>query len=203
MLEKHHREPYLRPIPAHSETAFEALLGALPSPRPPLILDAGCGTGQSSLRLKAKYPAHWVIGVDRSELRLRKVEDPAPEGLIWLRADLVDLFRQLARAEIRCEAVYLFYPNPYPKPGHLARRWHGHPVFFDLLKLTDTLVLRTNWEVYAKEWEAALDWAGWEAAREQLPDAEAPVSRFEAKYRSSGHTLWEVRAKKPQIDPTR
>lgn len=76
-------------------------------------------------------------------------------------------------------------------------------MFFDLLKLTDTLVLRTNWEVYAKEWEAALDWAGWEAAQELLPDAGAPVSRFEAKYRSSGHTLWEVRAKKPQIDPSR
>jgi tRNA G46 methylase TrmB len=38
----------------------------------PIILDSGCGTGRSSIRLGTIYPNHIIIGIDRSIVRLQK-----------------------------------------------------------------------------------------------------------------------------------
>jgi hypothetical protein len=49
--------------------------------------------------------------------------------MVFVRADLVDYWRLLAEAGIGLARHYILYPNPWPKIGHLARRWHAHPVF--------------------------------------------------------------------------
>jgi tRNA G46 methylase TrmB len=43
----------------------------------PLILDAGCGVGHSTIQLAREFPDHWVIGVDQSEDRLSR-RNPIP-----------------------------------------------------------------------------------------------------------------------------
>lgn len=164
----------------------------------PLVLDAGCGTGLSTARLAALHPEAWVIGVDRSAARLAR--QGAAEQLIqrgralWLRADLVDVYRLARRAGLQLHAHYLLYPNPYPKPAQLRRRWQGHPVFFDLIALGGALSLRSNWWVYVKEWEQALRFAGVGSELSQLGWQAQPLSPFEAKYQASGHALWQLRA---------
>jgi tRNA (guanine-N7-)-methyltransferase len=104
----------------------------------PLILDSCCGVGESSRLLARAFPNHYVIGVDQSASRLARGGGRAaecPANLDLVRADVVDYWRLLHEAGVRLDRHYLLYPNPWPKIGHLSRRWHGHPVFPTLLEL--------------------------------------------------------------------
>ena len=168
----------------------------LPKPLPPLVLDAGCGTGQSTLLLARMLPDCLVIGVDKSEVRLARGGAVQPvqrnDNAIRLRAEL-ETFWRLARARgWRLHRHYLLYPNPWPKPGQLQRRWHAHPVFPDLLALGGRLEMRCNWEPYAWEFAFAVnDFRGTGIAPEAVGMG-PPLSPFERKYRNSGLPLYSV-----------
>ncbi|MGY6588586.1 MAG: tRNA (guanine(46)-N(7))-methyltransferase TrmB [Wenzhouxiangella sp.] len=156
-----------------------------------LIIDAGCGTGHSTRALALADPLAHVIGVDQSADRLSRAPD-LPDNARLLRAELADFWRLLLAAGWPVEQHYLFYPNPWPKPAHLKRRWHAHPVFPCLLAIGGRLELRTNFLLYAKEFQQALHYSGHaDASLLQLP-VEEPVSPFERKYRDSGHPLYQV-----------
>ena len=110
-------ETYLdkRPIAKHTAAAFQTAAEFARSRNTPLIIDAGCGTGRSTLKLAERYPDRTVIGVDRSEARLSKSRD-APANALLLRAELGDFWRLLnATPDLTVEETYLLYPNPYPK----------------------------------------------------------------------------------------
>lgn len=196
VVQKHLHTEFLRPPSATSLSAFAALAVRLSAFRDtkPLILDTGCGTGVSTLALARQHPDCHVIGIDKSELRLaqgqRLLQQPgAPENALLLRCDLVDFWRLAAQAGWRVRQQYLLYPNPWPKPEHLKRRWHGHPVFASLLALGGTWELRCNWKVYAEEFAQALDCAGIVANIEEFIP-EIALTPFEQKYQASGHRLW-------------
>jgi tRNA G46 methylase TrmB len=46
---------------------------------------------------------------------------------------------------------FILYPNPYPKAAQFKQRFHGHPIFPIMLKISPRLEIRTNWEIYIKE----------------------------------------------------
>ena len=164
--------------------------------RAPLILDAGCGVGHSTIALARAYPDAWVIGVDQSEDRLaRKKPYPAahlPQNMVFVRADLVDFWRKMAKAGLRLDRHYVLYPNPWPKIGHLARRWPAHPVFPYALALGGQLECRTNWDVYAQEFALATAQITGRVAPVSVFDAPQPITPFERKYKDSGQTLYRV-----------
>jgi tRNA G46 methylase TrmB len=160
------------------------------------VLDSGCGTGASTRRLAALHPGCVVIGVDRSAHRLARGAGqnfPLREGhCLWLRAELGTFWRLAREAGWRLRHHYLLYPNPWPKPGHLGRRWHAHPAFSDLLALGGRLEMRCNWRVYAEEFAHAAVWlTGQPVAVEELGGGD-PLSPFEAKYSVSGHSRYRV-----------
>ena len=162
----------------------------------PLVLDSGCGTGASTRRLAQLFPHALVIGVDKSAARLARTgatRFPYREGnAVWLRGELATFWRLALEDGWRLWRHYLLYPNPWPKPGHLQRRWHAHPVFPALLALGGRLELRTNWAVYADEFAwAASELSGQAITPGELPPGDA-LSPFERKYRVSGHALYSV-----------
>lgn len=164
----------------------------------PLILDSFCGTGHSTLTLARDHPRALVIGVDKSAARLsRRPQEGEPANCLLLQANCEAIWGHLKERGRRLQAHYLLYPNPWPKPGHLSRRVHGHPAFPLLLELGGTLELRSNWQLYAEEFGVALHLAGVCAAVSQLPVPEEPLTLFERKYRDSEHTLWRLRAELP------
>jgi tRNA (guanine-N7-)-methyltransferase len=195
VVRRHLDRSWQQPIRAHGSAAFAALLGQL-DPALPLVLDSGCGTGHSTAQLARVHADAVVIGVDKSDHRLaRSPELPANARLV--RAELADFWRLARSAGWRLDRHYLFYPNPWPKPGHLMRRWHAHPVFPDLLALGGRLELRTNFGLYAREFQQALQIAGVDTAEVvSLPadQASEPVSPFERKYARSGHQLYRLQA---------
>ena len=181
---------------APGRAVFAALLPRVAHPR--LILDAGCGTGVSTFALAQLHPGALVLGVDKSAPRLavgqRSIDaGAAPPNAMLVRCDLVDFWQLAARAELRFERQFLLYPNPWPKPAQLKRRWHAHPALPALLALGGEIELRTNWRVYADEFAEAMRVAGWRADCESFV-ADPPLTPFERKYTTSGHALWRCRA---------
>ena len=106
-------------------------------------------------------------------------------------------------AGLRLARHYVLYPNPWPKIGHLGRRWHAHPVFPWIPRLGGVLECRSNWLVYIEEFALALEVAigrpvAWEAF-----SAEVPLTPFERKYRDSGQTLYRLGVDLSAVDATK
>lgn len=198
---KHAATVFRKPVTDYNRSAFDASIAAWEAHgRAPLILDAGCGVGLSTLHLAARYPDHFVIGVDQSADRLaRQVHwpDALPENCLRLRADLVDYWRLMLASGVRPTRHYLLYPNPWPKKQHLGRRWHGHPVFPTVVALGGQLECRSNWRIYIDECAAALTQLSGLPVQAESFDAVAPITPFEEKYRASGHALWRCRLALP------
>jgi len=199
LLEKHAATPFRKPIADFNRVAFEASIDLWRAAgAAPLILDTGCGVGWSTRHLALQYSDHFVIGIDQSADRLARqaIHWPGPpsENLCFVRADLVDYWRLLLDAAIFPARQYLLYPNPWPKIGHLARRWHGHAVFPSIVALGGQIECRSNWRVYVEEFAAALNQLGGTRLRpaavctNYLPVT--PMTPFERKYLASGHALW-------------
>lgn len=189
---RHLRHEWRSPIRDYSRRAFDGLAESI-DPDMPLVLDSGCGTGASTALLASRHPDSLVIGVDKSAARLaRATELPANARLI--RAELVDFWRLAGQAGWQLAHHYLLYPNPWPKPGHLKRRWHAHPAFPDLLALGGRLELRSNFELYVAEFARALDLAGVGGVNVVSFCPDVPISPFERKYAASGHRLFKLTA---------
>lgn len=191
---RHLAEPFRKPIGEPSRRAFDAAVQAWQQAGgAPLILDAGCGVGESTLQLATAFPGHFVIGVDQSEKRLTAGKDwwagDMPANFAWARADLVDVWRMLQVDDIPVDRHYVLYPNPWPKIGHLGRRWQGHAVFPALAACGRYLECRSNWQVYIDEFAAALELLGRPAQVQPWQPAQ-PITPFERKYLASGHALW-------------
>jgi tRNA G46 methylase TrmB len=153
-------------------------------------LDAGCGTGASTYELARRFPDRAVVGIDKSAARLSKTpRSQIPHNVRLVRCDCVDFWQLAAHDDWRCERQFLLYPNPWPKPDHVKRRWHAHPVFPALLSLSRRIELRTNWRVYAEEFSAALTIAEIQSSVCAF-EADTPLTPFERKYAASKHALW-------------
>jgi tRNA (guanine-N7-)-methyltransferase len=197
LVQKHEATSYLRPIPDFSRRVADEIVNFIEqTPTYKIILDSCCGTGESTASLAAQFPSAIVIGLDKSTHRTKKhIASNASNYRIW-RADVEDLWRLLGAYVHESSRIfdqhYLFYPNPYPKPHHILRRWHGHPLFPEMMRLAPQMELRTNWDIYANEFTHASLMLGYEAICTTYSPA-TPITTFERKYAASGHTLYKVR----------
>lgn len=194
LLQRHRTSRFRKPIADFNLAAFEQADHWLQQQQRPLILDSCCGVGQSSRKLAQAFPDHAVIGVDRSADRLSRQVGALPDNALLVRADLVDFWRLALQAGWRPAYHFLLYPNPYPKKKDLKLRWHGHPVFPDLLALGGQLECRSNWKLYLEEMQLALTWMGQASCLQPLIPDEDPLTPFERKYARSGHPLWQLRS---------
>lgn len=190
---KHLNSEFKKPIAQYSQVAFDTFYKRwLQLGSPKIILDSACGTGESTRYFSKQYPQHLVLGLDQSAKRLSNSDNKmlADNGLL-LRCDCTDFWRIAEKAQINIEKHFLLYPNPWPKPEHFQRRWHGHPTLLSLLAISDSIVLRTNWKIYAQEFHDALGLAG-RAATLGRYDSTLQITAFERKYTLSQHELWQV-----------
>lgn len=211
---------FLRPIADHTREAFEKAREFIKNYGDKVILDSGCGTGESTLHLAKRFPEVPVIGIDKSAMRLSKAgnshqlagvafpdpkiatsgsdnADKIPDNIFWVRAELLDFWRlaleevQAGRWQIMHHAV--FYPNPWPKESEAGRRFHLHPIFPTLMALSPVTELRTNWEIYAREFAAAASIICNDAKIDcESFNPEITETAFERKYKEARQQLWRV-----------
>lgn len=205
IVRKHQQHPFQKPIAAHAQAVWQLLKQELQANRGRLILDNGCGTAQSTQYLQQQYPDHLIIACDKSLARLQR--NPfapwAPEQLVLsvdnvrlCRVDCVDFIRLCAAAQCEFAQHYMFYPNPWPKAKHVMRRWHGHPVFPNLLAVSQALHVRSNWVIYIEEFaQACALFPGWQGQVSFMQEAEG-ITAFEQKYISVGEPLYSFNAQK-------
>jgi tRNA (guanine-N7-)-methyltransferase len=196
LVRRHLAHPFRKPILDYNRAACAAALAARVAWRPeaPLILDAGCGVGWSTRCIAEACPESFVLGVDQSADRLGRGKPlPMPGNALLIRADLVDFWRLLAENGVRLARHYILYPNPWPKIGHLARRWHGHAVFPVWRELGGELECRGNWRIYIEEMARALTLLAGQPVIAEPYTTEDPLTPFERKYLASGHELWRCR----------
>lgn len=190
---------YRRPVAEHTRAAFAEASAFAAKFSAPIVLDSGCGTGESTAVLAYKFKNSPVIGIDKSEERLSKGRTlNLPQNAMLLRAELLDFWRLALDAHWNVAYHALYYPNPWPKQAQLGRRFHAHPIFPTLLRLCPDIELRTNWEIYAREFEMACRIAFPRLGIVRIPVLEeyrpsVPETAFERKYMASGHRLWRVR----------
>jgi len=200
VVRRHLSVPFRRPVAQHTLDAFSRAAHLVESRGTAVVLDSGCGTGESTLKLAERFPTCTVLGVDKSEVRLdRASQRLLPNNAFFVRADLQDFWPLVAHSgwEVRFHA--LFYPNPWPKSAHLMRRFHGHPVFPVLLGLAPELELRTNWEIYAQEFVRASEIVLNRSFPIHSLQPLQPMTAFERKYSGAGQALWQVRITPPVI----
>jgi len=193
---KHMAHPFQKPVADYNREALAVALAARAAwnPQAPLILDAGCGVGWSTQRIAESYPDHFVLGVDQSLDRISRGKPlPMPANVLLVRADLVDFWRLLAESGIRLARHYNLYPNPWPKIGHLARRWQGHAVFPVWKELGGELECRSNWHIYIEEMALALSLLSGQTVVAEPWQTDNPMTPFEKKYLASSHQLWRCR----------
>ena len=228
VVRKYAATTFLRPVADHTREAFERACdfvkhfygvdcfdSNLESRNDvfSLVLDSGCGTGESTIHLARKFPNVPVIGIDKSVVRITKAGNShqldlstgnsceVPPNVFWIRAELLDFWR-LALEKVKGGAWRimhhaLYYPNPWPKESEATRRFHLHPIFPTLLQLSPVTELRTNWEIYAREFAEAVCIAG-DALSIKLsaqcecfcPDV--PETAFERKYKNADQELFRV-----------
>lgn len=191
-LTRHLQQPFRRPYAAHSLEAFALAQGLVEAHGGPLIFDSGCGVGDSTRMIAERFEDHLVLGLDRSADRLGRKRPPLPPNARLIRADLVDFWRLARAAGWNPARHFLLYPNPYPKAGQLNKRFHGHPVFPDLVALGGRLECRSNWRTYLEEMNLALKMLDNQGVLGPVPECPAISTAFERKYRASGHELWQL-----------
>ena len=186
----HSSTSYKKPIAEHSRADFEHLWPKIESAKS-LILDSGCGNGESSIKLGEIFPNSTVVGVDKSKHRLIPMI-VGKENVILFRANLVDFWRLLAQTGIQLERHYMLYPNPWPKPQQLKRRWYAHPVFPCILALGGKLEVRSNWKVYIDDFSFILMQSKRAFHKKEITTLKTSLTPFEKKYRESAHKLFQL-----------
>ncbi len=184
-----------KPASEHTRRAFARAEELARTQGRPLILDSGCGVGESTVALAKAFPDHLVLGIDKSVARLNKhhaYRDLQIQNYALLRADLVDFWRLAAAHQWQVERHYILYPNPWPKKEAVKKRWHGHPVFADLLKLGKYLELRSNWRIYVEEFAYAVFLCTGRKFEVTSYAPAPPITPFERKYLASQQEFYRL-----------
>ncbi len=197
VLERAIESKFEKPYNKQVVRSFRQMLSDVPASSHPFMLDSFCGTGHSTLALAKQYPNCFVIGFDQSEDRLRKAPEELKEqkNAYVMRAEATDLWRLFSEAGWHFEKHTLFYPNPWPKIGHLRRRVHGHPLFPLVLGLSKETELRVSWDIYAQEFAAAASFLDYDFEGPERFHPAATFSLFEKKYVETQTPLFRVKVR--------
>ena len=110
-------------------------LDTLFDPARPLEIEIGCGKGRFLSARALKHPEAQYLGIERMMGRVRKLDKKACrlklDNLRILRLEAFYTFYYLLPLH-RLRTVYDFFPDPWPKRRHHARRLFS-PLFLDVL----------------------------------------------------------------------
>ncbi|PKF61300.1 SAM-dependent methyltransferase [Psychromonas sp. psych-6C06] len=182
---KHLQHPFRKPYQTHTFEAFKEIEKWVEQQGKPIIFDSCCGVGESTYHLAKAHPEAIILGMDKSADRLGKHGFEEIDNYRLLQVNLNDFWRLAVEANWTLSHHYLLYPNPWPKSKHLQRRWHGSAVFPSIIELGGELELRSNWDIYIKEFARALTLAE-QSCKVEPYKSEKAITPFERKYWASG-----------------
>lgn len=169
----------------------------------PRILEIGCGMGESLAALAATHPGNDYLAVEVYRpgigTLLRRLAEAGLDNVRVINADAVAVLERMIPPR-SLDAVYLFFPDPWPKKRHHKRRI-VQPPFVALvqgrLRRGGLLHMVTDWPDYAAHMRAVMaDAKGFHClsggeSPGQRP-AWRPLTKYEQRARRLGHTVCDL-----------
>jgi len=166
-------------------------------------LEIGFGIGETLLDMARKNPQNDYIGIDVYLQGIRRVLKQADSdnlsNLRLFQADAVDILENCLLPD-SLDAVYLFFPDPWPKKRHHKRRLvqaEFTHLIAQCLKSGGYFYLATDWENYAEQMLTVLEsdsnftniaGTGNFSSRPSL----RPLTKFERRGQNLGHAVWDL-----------
>ncbi|HCU53895.1 MAG TPA: tRNA (guanosine(46)-N7)-methyltransferase TrmB [Gammaproteobacteria bacterium] len=178
---------------------FTALFGRAA----PVHLEIGFGNGEALAAMARLHPEINFLGIEVHRpgvgALLQRLEAEALSNVRVISADAVDvLSRRIPDQSL--SALYLFFPDPWPKLRHHKRRL-VQPGLVSLvrhkLQIGGLWHLATDWEDYARHMLVVLtDAEGFDNATgpgqfAARPESR-PLTRFERRGQKLGHGVWDL-----------
>lgn len=172
----------------------------------PLEIEIGCGKGRFALQRSQAHPEINMIAFDRfwkfMKRRKSSAEKSEIENLIFFKAE-ADLFLEKAVPDESVSIFHLYFPDPWPKRKHHARRTFNAQFLELIWKKTQSgglFEIATDFEDYyhamMKVIEAQKAWKLIrETVNERLFDPTC-MTNYELKYRTEGRKLHYIELKK-------
>lgn len=178
---------------------FDALFGR----HAPLHLEIGFGMGHSLAQMAAAHPEFNYLGIEvyRPGIGhlLRTLEELSLTNVRVIGTDAVDVLEHNI-AHDSLAAVYLFFPDPWPKKRHHKRRI-VQPGWVELVRTRlapgGVLHMATDWEPYAEQMNEVMASAkgfhneGGTDGYAPRP-AYRPETKFERRGLRRGHGVWDL-----------
>ncbi len=169
----------------------------------PLNLEIGFGNGDALLAMAVARPQEGFVGIEVHRpgigRLLRRLDEAGIANVRVIRHDAVAVLRDHV-PPATLAAIYLFFPDPWPKKRHHKRRI-VQPAFLDLtthvLAPGGLLHMATDWEEYAEQMlrlaEAHPDLHNLAGAGHFAPRPDdRPLTRFERRGVRLGHGVWDL-----------
>ena len=109
--------------------------------RPRLAVDLGCGPGYTTRLLAATTGAARTVGLDSSEPFLERARADAPEGISFVRHDLMELPFPTGRVNLMYARLVLSH---IPRPDRVVRAWMSQLELGGVLALDEVEWIRTD-----------------------------------------------------------
>jgi len=170
-------------------------------------LEIGCGVGWHAITMAQRHPDWQILAVERTHEKYRKFSDRLDrhrasgvtlDNLHARNVDFAVLQNLYPLQPGSLKRVFILYPNPYPKPKHLNKRWYAMPflqVIVDLMQDGATLNLATNIKDYAEGCCLAFPEVGLELTSQRvlgIVDVEHARTHFEKKYLSDSQPCYDL-----------
>jgi len=166
-------------------------------------LEIGFGRGDALVTMAKTHPEHDYLGIDlyRPGIGhlLLQIKAAQLTNVRVICADAVEVL-QYHLSPHSLDAVYLFFPDPWPKKRHYKRRL----IQFDFVQLLAQrmksggyLHLATDWENYAEQMlevlETTPEFINRIAIGHFAPrPLERPLTQFEQRGLRLGHRIWDL-----------
>jgi tRNA (guanine-N7-)-methyltransferase len=167
----------------------------------PVILEIGCGMGETTATIAAAHPEQNFVGIEVHTpgvgSLLKEIATRELNNLRVIQHDAVEVLRDMI-APGTLAGIHIYFPDPWPKKRHHKRRLIQPPFVHELaLRLAPGGYLHcaTDWEEYAQQ---MLDVLSAEPLLANTAEVFAPrpawrpQTKFEARGLRLGHGVWDV-----------
>ena len=167
----------------------------------PVVLEIGCGMGETTAAIAAANPAVNYLGIEVYEAGvgalLARIDAGGLANLRVIQHDAVPVLERMIRPQ-SLAAIHVFFPDPWPKKRHHKRRLIQPPfVALAASRLAPGGLLHcaTDWPEYADQMLEVL------SANPLLTNsvqgfaqrpAERPVTKFERRGLALGHPVHDL-----------
>ena len=176
----------------------------------PIVLEIGCGMGETTAKIAAQNPNVNYIGVEVFTAGvgalLKRVQEYNLSNLRIIQHDAVEIIRDMVPHDMLA-GVHVFFPDPWHKARHHKRRLIQPPFVHELalrLKNGGYIHCATDWENYAEQMLAVL--SGEELLKNNdksqrfIPRPQGrPLTKYENRGNRLGHGVWDVLFEKKSV----